>query len=244
MQPKIKPNKIKWVQVATALYLAGSVIKQLMKEEGSRSAEYSDIVSKYTKIATSLIDSIQSDHLLALMLEIPTDHKYSETDNETLTIWEIAIKYDLHEFLYFYRLKTIVRRMWREVEYLDPSVETQLNVSWMQDFNCLMEDPRYWFYSARGNYYLDAFFYVVYVFFVSLLALQRAYPYTSVSPFERVVWWFNAGYVIYEINEISFAGTKQYFRIASNYWDAIITLNWVVLGFIRVLYETPENVKF
>ena len=80
----------------------------------SRSGELKVIVEKYMNIAIELLSQIESDHLLAMILEIPSDI-------DRMSIWEIAVKYKLDDFLDFHRLQPIVSHLWTDFQFVDPS---------------------------------------------------------------------------------------------------------------------------
>ena len=71
------------------------------------------------------------------------------------------------------------------------------------------------------------------------------YLYESTTFWENVMWISNAGYVSFEIMEIGFNGAS-YFLQVSNYFDMLIIVNWVAIGFLRFVSQhvfRPERIK-
>lgn len=83
---------------ATALYLS-AYMKRCAQMDESRVDQFNEMMQKYTQIAKKILEQIESNHLLAILLEIPSDI-------ENKSILKIAIDYKLEEFLDFHRLQT------------------------------------------------------------------------------------------------------------------------------------------
>ena len=58
--------------ISTSLYLA-AFMKHRSKNDLSRENEFEELMEKYVDIAKDLLSDIESDHLLAILLEIPSD---------------------------------------------------------------------------------------------------------------------------------------------------------------------------
>ena len=80
----------------------------------SREEDFNEIAEKYTDIAAELMASVESDHLLSLLLEAPTDIGH-------LSAFEVAIKYEIHEFMDDSRIQMLMAHMWSEFDFLDPA---------------------------------------------------------------------------------------------------------------------------
>ena len=74
----------------------------------SRSDDFEDVGGKYIRIASQLVASVESDHLLSLLLETPTDIAH-------LSVFEIAIKYGIDDFMDDSRIQMLMCHMWRFV---------------------------------------------------------------------------------------------------------------------------------
>ena len=99
--------------IATALYLA-AFMRQNARRDSSRQDQFDEMYRKYSKIATDLLSQIESDHLVAILIEIPSNI-------DDLSILDIIIEFNLEEILEFHRLKPIFLNLWSEYRYLDPS---------------------------------------------------------------------------------------------------------------------------
>ena len=99
--------------IATALYLA-AFMRHNARRDSSRKEHFGRIHKKYSKIATDLLSQIESDHLLAILIEIPSNI-------DDLSILDIVIDFKLEEFLEFHRLQPIFLNLWSQYQYLDPS---------------------------------------------------------------------------------------------------------------------------
>ena len=205
-------------------------MKSLQALDLSRSEELETIVSKYMQIAIELLSQIESDHLLAMILEIPSDI-------DRMSIWEIAVKYKLDDFLDFHRLQPIISHLWNDFQYLDPSKQfesTPLRMDML--LRELWDRPKQWYYSPIGLYILTSVFYIMYVVVITILVWRRQYPYHSVSMNEIFIWIFNAGYVLFEFEEAMFK-RKKYFAAVTNYWDIIISVDWILLFLMRFTHD-------
>ena len=205
-------------------------MKSLKKSDSSREDEFECIVSKYMEISVDLLQQIENDHLLAIILEIPSDI-------DRMSIWDISIKYELDDFLNFYRLQPIIQHLWTELYYLDPSKQfdckpTKLHLMLSQ----LWKNPTTFYYSPIGFYILTSVFYILYVIFVSIIVYNQSYPYSDYEISENLVWFCNFGYILYELEEILFK-KQEYFTEMTNYWDIIIAVDWIILIIIRFLGE-------
>ena len=219
--------------VATSLYFA-AYIKQYFDSDDKED----DIYNKYIDIAIEWLSTIESDHLLALILEIPSDIDYK-------SIWDIAIEYKLFEFMQFERLQPILHQLWIEFEFLNPEKSFALSsnkvnnarndIALWRSYQQLFEDSKSFYYSPMGLEYISFIFYCVYLTWVSLYAYLHIYPFTeedAVDPVKYVFWGFNFGYIIAECAEVMFE-KLAYFRSISNYWDIVISAIWIIMFIIR-----------
>ncbi|ETO31124.1 hypothetical protein RFI_05995 [Reticulomyxa filosa] len=97
---------------AISLYLA-AIMKERAQSDLKKEEAFRLISEKYIKISTDLLSNIDSDYLLAMALEIPCDI-------DTMSMYDIAIRFNLDTFLDFQRLSPLMLQMWYEFEYLDP----------------------------------------------------------------------------------------------------------------------------
>ena len=55
--------------IATALHLS-NFVHEVAKDDLSRKKEFEDIAEQFTHVAEKLVESIESDHLLSIVLEV------------------------------------------------------------------------------------------------------------------------------------------------------------------------------
>lgn len=225
--PKEKLNKLclKTIEcapspIATALFLSGFMASC---SEMSGSAECRDFAALYTDIAIDLCSDIESDHLLAILLEIPSLF--------ALSILDIAIKHKLSDFLYSDRLRPLLNRMWTDFAYLDPSTRFAMKPpSALSLFDGLRCSPSAFYYSPRGLFAVNVFFYIFYVLTFTRWLMEQQYPFHSpLTTTESVLWLFSAGHAVQEVMAL-FYRRKLY---PSSVWDFCIVLNWTVIAVIR-----------
>eukprot|EP01084_Bolivina_argentea_P063536 115987_1 len=141
---------------ATALYLAAFMSLRGLEDE-SRKDEFNSVRELFVDIAKELLNKIESDHLLAIRLELPTDINY-------LTILDIGLKFELDDFLEFHRLQPIFIQMWREFEYLNPSQPFYTkDAGFYQAFILLLFNPNKFYYTPLGLFIIDFVFYIMYL---------------------------------------------------------------------------------
>eukprot|EP00490_Sorites_sp_Unknown_P029363 CAMPEP_0114656094 /NCGR_PEP_ID=MMETSP0191-20121206/11813_1 /TAXON_ID=126664 /ORGANISM="Sorites sp." /LENGTH=214 /DNA_ID=CAMNT_0001872591 /DNA_START=1583 /DNA_END=2224 /DNA_ORIENTATION=- len=90
--------------VATALYIS-KYMEELSNLDLAKSERWKEISHDFEDIAIFLINEIDSDHLLALFLEIPTDI-------EQKTVVEIAVTLKRSHFLNDARMTNIMKHVW------------------------------------------------------------------------------------------------------------------------------------
>eukprot|EP01084_Bolivina_argentea_P089265 161095_1 len=92
--------------IAMSLYLS-AFMNDAGESDLSRSSDFEEISDKYVRIANNLVENVESTHLLALLLETPTDI----TPNK-LNVFEIAIKYEIYSFMHSSRIQMLMASMW------------------------------------------------------------------------------------------------------------------------------------
>eukprot|EP01083_Nonionella_stella_P162243 532414_1 len=202
----------------TALYLSGEF-----------SAELSELIPLFTSIAHNLLSKIESDHLLTVMIEIPSDIDLLNN----LSIVSMAIKYELVHFLDFARFKPIFETMWREFELLDPSKRFhKTSASFYEYWQLLYFRPSCFYYSPLGLFIISVLFYMIYLVIFTLHLTSFGYIWHPVSVTECVLWLFNLGYIFYEITEIIFKKCA-YLKDIWNYWDLLLSAAWISIALLR-----------
>ncbi|ETO22319.1 potassium ion channel Yvc1 [Reticulomyxa filosa] len=250
---------------AMSLYLA-AFMQQCAHNDLSREEQFEDISNKYievsylmynitmvrillstftsnifiylfVKIAQELLQQIESDHLLAIMVEIPCGI-------DDMSIFDIALRFKLTNFLDFHRFPPLMLQMWYRFEYLDPQTNfIQIDRSNFKTLRTLAFSPKYFYFSPVGQYLIQAFLYLFYVLYVSWIAYLQIYPYEPVPPQEWLLWLLNLGYVSFEVVQLMLEG-RDYFNGLLNFWDIGICVVWIILAFIRFsvrIYHTQRT---
>ena len=151
--------------IATALLLS-SFMLQLSEQDISREKLFTDIAEKYVRIADRLVAAIESDHLLSLLLNIPTDYK-------GLSILEIGLQKDLADFFDNNRVDRIITHQFTEYEMLQPNKSFRTNeIDTSELFIFLVTTPAKFFYSPIGKYFTWAFAYFVYIIVVTIVVIE------------------------------------------------------------------------
>ena len=91
--------------IATALHLSNFITK-VGEDDLSRKQQFQEIADRYTVVAEKLVESVESDHLLSIYLETPTDLNM-------MSVFEIAIAYEMSDFFDNNRVDRIMGHMWR-----------------------------------------------------------------------------------------------------------------------------------
>ena len=164
--------------IATALYLAAFMSQNGIRDS-SRSDQFAAKSEKYIAIATHLLSQIESDHLLAILIEIPSNI-------DDMSILDIVIRFKLEGFLEFHRLQPIFMNMWTQYQYLDPSKKFRNTESdSIFVFELCRKTPALFYYSPVGAFTLQCTTYIIHVLLVSYVTAQLLYPYKD---FEFIEW--------------------------------------------------------
>eukprot|EP01083_Nonionella_stella_P042856 115652_1 len=212
--------------IATSLYLAAFMQSNAIGDS-ARAHHFNDISTKYIAVATDLLSAIESDHLLAILIEIPSNI-------DDLSILDIVLRFKLERFLEFHRLQPIFMNMYAEYSYLSPSKPFRNSEADSLDILSLCYgDSALFYYCPVGAFTLHCTMYVVHVVLVSLITSQLLYPYKAIHLYEWMVWVFNAGFVLYEISELTIRKLFGYFQYWTNVVGFICAINWCILAVIR-----------
>eukprot|EP01083_Nonionella_stella_P028404 78220_1 len=211
---------------ATALYLAGFMAARA-KEDESRAERFDAVRHLFVEIVKELLNKIESDHLLAIRLELPTDINY-------LNILDIGLKFQLDDFLLFHRLQPIFSTMWRDFEYLNPARPFyKQDASFIDSWRLLIRHPTKFYYTPAGLFIIDFAFYIMYLFVFTYFIWMGTYPYDDLTFREALLWIFSGGFILYEIQEMWYR-KGEYFAQLCNYWDIVISVTWICLFSMRV----------
>eukprot|EP01084_Bolivina_argentea_P096399 173323_1 len=186
---------------------------------------------QYVNVSRKLLKEIECDHLLALLLMIPTDIGHQN-------VIEIALKYDLTYFLEEPRIVRVFSVIWfNGYDFLDPDKSfAEPDIAADTIFDKLMYEPGRFFFCPFGKFVISSILYIIYLILFSYVTYQRIYDYPPEIPFTEVALWISsAGYVTYEVLELT-DSPKEYFSSMQNYWDILIAANWCCLAYLRFVH--------
>ena len=226
--------------IATALLLSRFMFQQARVDLFTR-IRYSDLGGKYRIISRKLLREIESDHLLAMLLEIPTDLG-------GLSIMEIALKYGCLYFLEDPRIVRIFKVLYwfGGFDFLDPGSnfkELELQVSFADVYSRLVREPGRFYFSPVGKFYTALVSYVFSLCLFSYITLIQRYNYDDPDILEWVLWVFILGFVMEEV--VPFIGApRKHLANASFFFRIFPTCNWIVLAYLRIFDDKNAYRKF
>eukprot|EP01083_Nonionella_stella_P132239 401986_1 len=226
-QAVIKSSKF---PVTSALYLARYMEKNALSDL-ARSSMWRTFCDEYEDIAIDLINMVQSDHLLAMLFEIPTNIDYK-------SVIELAVSYRRVRFINSDRVQALMTHMWSESEFLNPNKPIRTTyLDLYEMYNFLWKSPVRFYFCPLGLYTTSALLYVAYLILVSFISCRDIYPYTEydVVSLETVMWICNWGYILFEVLELE-SRRAQYFAMDSmnNRLDMCMSINWILLFILRI----------
>eukprot|EP01083_Nonionella_stella_P075424 205042_1 len=212
--------------VATALYLS-AYIRKAGEQDLSRSLHWYELADKYIDISLQLANSVESDHLLSLLLEIPTDIG-------SQSVFQIAIKYHMIDFLDNARAQRLLAHLWSEFDFLNPHKNFRSGeIGYPELLHRLITKPNQFYYCPVGGYWIDSVMYLLYVAVVTTVAYKNEHDLTRwPHPLEWIMWVFTVGYLSAEITQLGFYG-KDYMTSVGNILDVTILINWAIIGALR-----------
>eukprot|EP01083_Nonionella_stella_P028170 77583_1 len=226
-QAVIKSSKF---PVTSALYLARYMEKNALSDL-ARSSMWRTFCDEYEDIAIDLINMVQSDHLLAMLFEIPTNIDYK-------SVIELAVSYRRVRLINSARVQAVMPHMWSESEFLNPNKPIRTTyLDLYEMYNFLWKSPVRFYFCPLGLYTTSALLYVAYLILVSFISCRDIYPYTEydVVSLETVMWICNWGYILFEVLELE-SRRAQYFAMDSmnNRLDMCMSINWILLFILRI----------
>eukprot|EP01084_Bolivina_argentea_P167991 291427_1 len=222
--------------IAMALYLS-AWMRHAAEYDLSRAQDFENVSEKYVRIASELVSNVESDHLLSLLLEAPTDIAH-------LSVFEIAIKYEIDDFMDDSRIQMIMVHMYSEFDFLNPAKQFRTtDIELYQVLTFLLWKPAYFYYCPVGRFWTESVMYITYILIVTSVIYTKNYDLTSqLSMREKIMWTFNIGFIFGELTAISFEG-YQYFTDPGNTFDILIMINWVLIGILRFSCHIIFNIN-
>ena len=194
------------------------------------SHEWKEYKVQYARIAQDIVNGIESDVLLFLLLTIPMFDTSYKTN-----IIELALNQQRVTFLTNERINQITTYIYNNELGFQPRkrINFKKKVTYKAQLNVLLSKPFYFYITSAGFNWCMGVLYFEYMVYVLAFALHQKSTFdidAEVSIWEALLWIFNVGYILYEINEWLDKGA-QYFDIKSgeNFMDILICIVWVIL---------------
>eukprot|EP01084_Bolivina_argentea_P217496 369235_1 len=216
--------------MCTAIRLSG-YMHDAAERDLSRGDEFEHLASDYASLAIHLLkEYTESDHLAAILLEMPSDI-------DTSSAIELAVEYHVIEFVSDKRIERISSTLYRTWRFLhmtnkDESFKVRpLSATEIYDLVC--KDSFY--FTPLGQFIIETMLFVFYLTLFTWVTNDRLSIYVSLSVSEIIFWILNWGYIVYEIWDMisSQGGFAGYISDWTNQFDAVIALNFLVMMGIR-----------
>jgi hypothetical protein len=157
------------------------------------------------------------------------------SDFQQMNVLDIAIKYELDNFVDNNRVDRIMTHLWEQFDFLNPNVTFRTSeLSLWKLLKFLVTSPAKFYYTPLGKYWTASVMYCAYVAVVTYVCLLRNYLHLGHANVEYLMWGCNLGYILYEFTEMALSG-YDYWSEMSNIFDTFISINWLTLGFLRFL---------
>eukprot|EP01083_Nonionella_stella_P164217 542904_1 len=226
--------------IATCLYIAA-----YLKDNGDLywNESETEILSKHFRnMANTIIDEIESEHLVAIILETPTN-VYDDDEGEEadgLSVIDIAIKYKMLRFLQNVKISRIATTLWYDRRIIHPSVHFGDELSFFDLFARLAQTPATFYFSPSGLNIIRFMLYALYLMLFSWVTFARRYTYDQEGigrGSHTYLWIYNIASILYEFYRM-LSRIKTYFASFRNITEFTKVVIWIVLFFIRFIYSS------
>jgi len=191
--------------------------------------EYS---KQYEADAAQTINDIESNHLLAVLIDIPM----TECGNQGLPLLQIALEQKRKTFLNNERINAVLRHVWQTPNASDPTVEINRKpmTSWRK-LEMLWKSPFAFYLTPMGYSQVTMISHLLYVICIFVFLMGGQHLDDPMGWFEIFLWSLNFGYIVNEIVDVGYKGLRLYFSVAGwvNYWDVFISVIWIIQFSLR-----------
>lgn len=227
--------------IATCLYISAYI-----KENGENywNEQATQILAKHFRnMANTIIDEIESEHLVAIILETPTNI-YDQDDDETnsfeqqqqgLSVIDIAIKYKMLKFLQNHKISRIATSLWYERKVIHPKKRFGEDLSFYDLFQRLVKTPAKFYFSPSGLNIVRLGLYTTYLALFSYVTYAAQYNYEQAGDAENLLWLFNIAAILYEGYKCC-SGPKAYFESMRNINEFVKAIIWILLFILKWVY--------
>eukprot|EP01084_Bolivina_argentea_P250628 420016_1 len=198
----------------------------------SRQDEFNKFANNYIKLATRFLDTYaKSEHMVAILLEVASDI-------DGLSAVELAVKYQIIDFLADKRIGRIATALFREWRFLHPSNVESFNVT--MNINTLFNDLSHnkgFYFTPLGQFTTECVSFVIFLFLYSYIATTGWTVYSTMTSLEYIFWTMNVAYVVFEIWDMysSPNGITGYLSNWTNKFDIALALNFLTMMVLRIV---------
>eukprot|EP01083_Nonionella_stella_P040725 110414_1 len=205
------------------------------KTDLARYQQWMRYSKKYEQSAGQTINTIESNHLLAVLLDIPLTY----SGDSKVSLLQVALEQNRAEFLNNERINAVMAHIWQSPSGLAPDTEIkQANDSYFDIFWMLFDQPYHFYLTPMGFNATIKTLHLMYLCAIFVFIWQRQYLDGEITTYEWLLWSLNIGYILYECIEAYDKGVRSYLSLAGwiNYWDLCICAIWIVLFVIRMSF--------
>ena len=233
--------------IATCLYISAYI-----KDNGENywNEEETESLSKHFRnMANTIIDEIESEHLVAIILETPTNIYDDNGDNESnsfenkqqgLSVIDIALKYKMLKFLQNHKISRIATTLWYERKIIHPNKRFGEDLSFFDLFQRLRKTPAKFYFSPSGLNIVKLGLYVIYLILFSYVTLDLKYNYSDAGDAENLLWLFNIAAIFYEFYRC-FSRPTTYFSTLGNIVEFTKAILWILLFILKFVYPIDRE---
>lgn len=181
--------------IATCLYISAYITEN--GENYWNEDETESLSKHFRNMASSIIDEIESEHLVAIVLETPTNIYVDDADDADddddgdnqvgLSVIDIAIKYKMLKFLQNHKISRIATTLWYERKIVHPQKRFGDELTFFDLFRRLLKTPAKFYFSPAGLNIVRLGLYLTYLFVFSLVTFGRRYNYEQNKDYEYAV---------------------------------------------------------
>ena len=244
-----KPEQLKTVcdrimrgssfNVHIALFLA-DYMQNNAKADLARYDQWMKYSKYFEQSAGATINTIESNHLLAVLLDIPLTY----SGGSKVSLLQVALEQNRAEFLNNERINAVMAHVWQSPSGLAPNTEImQQNDSYFDIWWMLFDKPYHFYLTPMGFNATIKTLHLAYLLAIFLFVSQRVYLDSKPTAGEWFLWSLNIGYILYECIEAYDKSVRVYLSLAGwvNYWDMSICAIWISLFGIRLWSVNPKS---
>jgi len=227
--------------IATCLYISA-----YLEENGEAywNDEETEVLSRHFRnMASSIIDEIESEHLVAIILETPTNIFPDAEDDadgaKGLSVMDIALEYEMLKFLQNQKIMKLATSLWYERKIIHPHKVLGTELAFADLFKRLWNQPAKFYFSPSGLNIIRLGLFCTHLILFSYVTMKLRYNLVNVanSNAENLLWLFNIAAIIYEFYRcVLGVGPRNYFSIFYNVFEFVKALLWVLLFVLKFVY--------